>query len=99
MTTTLERFSPAEIGERLRTARDTAKLTQAAAATAAGMARTTLVAVEQGQRKLRMDELLRLARLYGTSVNALFRQEAVHIDLAPKFRKLPNAPETPDIEA
>jgi Zn-dependent peptidase ImmA (M78 family)/DNA-binding XRE family transcriptional regulator len=99
MTTALERFSPAEIGERLRVARDVAKLTQAAAAAEAGMARTTLVAVEQGQRKLRMDELLRLARLYGTSINALFREESVHVDLAPKFRKLPSAPDTSDIEA
>src|SRR3978361_2093147 len=98
MSTTLERFSPAEVGERLRIARETAKLTQAAAATAATMARTTLVAIEQGQRKLRMDELLRLAKLYGTSVNALFRQESVHVDLTPKFRKLPGSSETSAIE-
>jgi Zn-dependent peptidase ImmA (M78 family) len=37
---------------------------------------------------VRMGELQRLAKLYGTSVNALFRQEAVHVDLAPRFRKL-----------
>jgi Zn-dependent peptidase ImmA (M78 family)/DNA-binding XRE family transcriptional regulator len=94
MTTTLDRFSPAEVGERLRIARDAAKLTQAAAAAAAKMARTTLVAIEQGQRKLRMEELLRLTKLYGTSVNALFRQESVHVDLAPKFRKLPGSSDT-----
>jgi Zn-dependent peptidase ImmA (M78 family)/DNA-binding XRE family transcriptional regulator len=88
MSTMLDLYSQTEVGERLRMARDAAKLTQAAAAAAAKMARTTLVAIEQGQRKLRMDELLRLAKLYGTSVNALFRQESVHIDLAPKFRKL-----------
>src|SRR3954452_4242994 len=98
MTTTLERFSPAEIGERLRVARDTAKLTQAAAAAASGMARTTLVAVEQGQRKPRIDELVQLARLYGTSVNALFRQVSVHIDLVPKFRKPPGSSDTSSIE-
>ena len=54
MTTTIERLSPAEIGERLRIAREAANLTQAAAGAASGMARTTLVAIEQGQRKLRM---------------------------------------------
>ena len=32
--------------------------------------------------------LTRLARLYGTSVNALLRREAVHVDLVPRFRKL-----------
>jgi Zn-dependent peptidase ImmA (M78 family)/DNA-binding XRE family transcriptional regulator len=95
----LDRFSPTEMGERLRIARDAAKLTQASAATSANMARTTLVAIEQGQRKLRMDELLRLARLYGTSVNALFRQESVHVDLAQKFRKRPGSFENAEIES
>jgi Zn-dependent peptidase ImmA (M78 family)/transcriptional regulator with XRE-family HTH domain len=88
MSKTLDRYSPTEVGERLRIAREAAKFTQAAAAAAASMARTTLVAIEQGQRKIRMDELLCLTKQYGTSVNALFRQEAVHIDLTPKFRKL-----------
>jgi DNA-binding XRE family transcriptional regulator len=88
MSRTLDRYTPTEMGDRLRIARDAAGVTQAAAAAAAKMARTTLVAIEQGQRKIRMDELLYLTKQYGTSVNALFRQEAVHIDLTPKFRKL-----------
>jgi Zn-dependent peptidase ImmA (M78 family)/DNA-binding XRE family transcriptional regulator len=86
--TPLEQISPAETGERLRVARESANVTQAAAATAIGVARTTVVAIEQGERRVRMGELQRLAKLYGTSVNALFRQEAVHVDLAPRFRKL-----------
>src|ERR1019366_9276116 len=32
--------------------------------------------------------LQQLAKLYGTSVNALLRQEAIQVDLAPRFRKL-----------
>ena len=52
------------------------------------MARTTLVAIEQGQRRVRMEELQKLAKLYGSSANALLRTEAVHVDLTPKFRKL-----------
>jgi len=88
MSKTLDQYSPAEAGDRLRIAREAAKITQAAAAVAAKMARTTLVAIEQGQRKIRMDELLTLTKQYRTSVNALFRQEAVHVDLTPKFRKL-----------
>jgi Zn-dependent peptidase ImmA (M78 family)/DNA-binding XRE family transcriptional regulator len=99
MSTTLDRFSPAEVGERLRIARDAAKLTQAAAAASANLARTTLVAIEQGQRKLRMDELLRLTKLYGTSVNALFRQESVHVDLTPRFKSLPGSSDSSAIEA
>lgn len=81
-------INSAELGERLRIAREAAKVTQAAAAAAANMARTTLVAIEHGQRKARIDELQTLAKLYGTSVNALLRREAVHVDLVPKYRKL-----------
>ena len=35
-----------------------------------------------------MDELQRLAQLYNVSVNALLRQEAVHVDLTPRFRDI-----------
>lgn len=81
-------FSPAELGERLRIARETANLTQKGAADAISVARTTLVAIEQGQRRVRIDEMQRLAKLYKTSVNALLRREAIHVDLVPRFRKL-----------
>ena len=62
-----------QIGERLRKARETAGITQADAAAETGMARTTLVAIEQGQRRVRMDEIQLLARLYKISANALLR--------------------------
>jgi len=75
-------------GERLRLAREAARVTQADAANAIGAARTTIIAIEQGHRRIRMDELQKLARLYNTSVNAILRREAVHVDLAPKFRRL-----------
>ena len=55
------------------------------------VARTTLVAMEQGRRRVRIDELQQLARLYGTSVNAVLRREAVHVDFVPRFRKLVTA--------
>lgn len=63
-------------------------MTQANAAQAIGVARTPLVAIEQGQRRVRFDELQALSSLYGLSINALLRKEAVHVDLAPRFRKL-----------
>lgn len=87
--TLLEQMSPVEAGERLRVAREGANVTQAAAATTIGVARTTIVAIEHGERRVRLDEVQKLAKLYGTSVNALLRREAVHVDLAPRFRKLP----------
>src|ERR1700722_2349843 len=86
--TPLEQIPPAEVGERLRIAREALKITQAAAAMAIGVARTTIVAIEQGERRARMTELQQLAKLYRTSVNALFRHESVHVDLAPRFRKI-----------
>ena len=88
MSKMLDRYSPIEVGERLRIAREAARMTIRVAAATANMARTTLVAIEQGQRKIRMDELICLAKWYDTSVNALLRQEAIYIDLTSKFRKL-----------
>ena len=80
-----------DVGARLRGAREAAGLTQTDAATDLRVARTTLVAMEQGRRRVRADEIQHLARLYGTSVNAVLRREAVHVDLVPRFRKLPTA--------
>jgi Zn-dependent peptidase ImmA (M78 family)/DNA-binding XRE family transcriptional regulator len=88
MTTPLENISAAEVGERLRVAREAAKLKQAEAAAAIDIARTTLVAIEQGQRRIRVGELQLLAKLYRTSVNALLRTDAVQVDLSPQFRRL-----------
>ncbi len=88
MSTPLEDIAPVEIGERLRIAREAARIKQADAANAIGVARTTLVAIEQGQRRVRINELQQLAHRYGTSVNSLLRREAVHVDLQPRFRKL-----------
>lgn len=86
--TPLEQLNPVELGERLRIAREAIDINQITAAAAIDVARTTIVAIEQGQRRVRMPELQRLAKLYGTSVNLLLRQEAIQVDLAPRFRKL-----------
>jgi Zn-dependent peptidase ImmA (M78 family)/DNA-binding XRE family transcriptional regulator len=77
----------AELGERLRGARSGANLTQDAAAASLGMARTTLVAIEKGQRSVRPEELLAFARLYGVSVGKLTSPDAIHVDLSAKFRR------------
>ena len=87
MTSALDDIPGDELGERLRIARESVKLTQAGAAAGIKVARTTLVAMEQGQRRIRIDELQQLAKLYKTSVNAILRHEAIFTDLAPKFRK------------
>lgn len=82
------KLSPPVLAARLRVARSGAALTQDAAASALGMARTTLVAVEKGQRTVRPDELLAFAALYSVSVGKLTSPDAIHVDLAAKFRRV-----------
>ena len=84
----LEGLNSHDVGERLRIARAAAGITQADAAAGIDVARTTLVAIEKGQRRIQPDELRRLVRLYDTSVNAVLRRESVYVDLVPRFRKL-----------
>lgn len=88
MSTVLDTFPAEDLGERLRLAREDRKMTQAAAASEAGMARTTLLAVEKGQRRVRLDELQTLAGIYRTTINELLRQEPIQINLLPQFRKV-----------
>lgn len=90
MTKPNHQLNPVELGERLKVARETANMTQDTAAKAVGIARTTLVAIEKGQRNARLDEIQALSRAYGVSANMLLRQEAVHVDLLPRFRSLPD---------
>src|SRR5579864_8147337 len=80
-------ITAADLGERLRVARSGVNLTQDAAASALGMARTTLVAIEKGQRPVKPEELLAFAHLYGVSVGRLASPDSVHIDLSAKFRR------------
>lgn len=89
----MNNFSPANIdptrlGRRIRVARTQASMTQARAAEAIGVARTTLVAIENGTRAMRPEEVFALSAALGLSANRLLRDEAVHVDLSPQFRKL-----------
>lgn len=78
-----------ELARRLRIARTKAGLTQEQAADKLKLARTTLVALEKAQRRIRADELRQMAELYHVSVNALMRSSTVAVDLVPRFRALP----------
>jgi Zn-dependent peptidase ImmA (M78 family) len=87
MATVKDSLTSEALGELLRNARENAKLTQAAAAQALNVARTTLVAIEQGQRRARIEELQKLAALYNVSLNVLLRQDSAKVDLRPRFRR------------
>lgn len=84
----LNEISAQEIGRRLRLARENANIRQDDAARVIDVSRPTLVSIEKGTRRVRIQEIQCLARHYGVSVNALLRREAVHTDLVPRFRKL-----------
>lgn len=92
-------LSAAHVGSRLRIARETAGMTQAKAADLVGLARTSLVAVEKGERRARTSELQRLARAYGTTVNTILRREAAFVEFTPRFRKLASRAESHCSEA
>ena len=94
MSISIHNLDPVELGKRLRLARDETDLTQAHAASKANMSRTTLVAIEQGKRPVKDGELITLTDLYGVTLNQLLRQEAVHVDLVPRFRKMGDNVET-----
>ncbi|TAJ74914.1 MAG: ImmA/IrrE family metallo-endopeptidase [Sphingobium sp.] len=98
MTDFLE-ISAQELGRRLRLARETAGVKQERAAEAIGTSRPTLVSIEQGVRKVRIQEIQKLAQLYGMSVNALLRREAVHTNLIPRFRRLRESEDAHTLEA
>lgn len=95
----LNELSAQEIGRRLRLAREHADIRQDQAAEVIGMSRPTLISIEKGTRRVRIQELQLLARHYGVSVNGLLRREAVHTDLVPRFRKMRETEDTQTLEA
>src|SRR5258708_39279415 len=68
----LEEMSPLEIGERLKTARNSAGKTQDDAANAIGVSRQNLISIEKGGRKGKPEELGQLAHFYWRSRKSLF---------------------------
>jgi Zn-dependent peptidase ImmA (M78 family)/transcriptional regulator with XRE-family HTH domain len=72
-TDVLQRLDPRELGRRLQEARKARGRTQQEAAEHLGVARTTITAIEKGERRLQSSELVRLAALYGRSVGELLR--------------------------
>lgn len=85
-----EQADPRLIGNRLRAAREATGKTQQEAADHLGIARTTVVAMEKGERKLRPDELMRLAEYYDHEVHGLLQPAEVFTpdpDLIGHFRR------------
>ena len=83
---TLDTIDPKVLGRRLQDARKARGLTQQDVAKDLGIARTTVTAIEQGERRVRPEELIRLSRLYGREVNELVRDREVAEEFAIQFR-------------
>ncbi|OJH36437.1 hypothetical protein BON30_32230 [Cystobacter ferrugineus] len=64
-----------------------------------GVARTTLVAMEKGERRPSNTELLKLARVLSVSVNELLREHTVIADASPRFRMAPKQGRSEAVEA
>jgi Zn-dependent peptidase ImmA (M78 family)/DNA-binding XRE family transcriptional regulator len=83
-TNVLETIDPRKLGNSLQTARKKCGMTQVEAAQVIGAARTTLVAIEKGDRRLKPNELIKLARAYGKAVSDFVRSNNV-ADIAEPF--------------
>jgi Zn-dependent peptidase ImmA (M78 family)/DNA-binding XRE family transcriptional regulator len=75
-----------KLGELLQQARKKCGMTQAEAAQVLGAARTTIVAIEKGERRLKPNELIKLARAYRQSVSDFVRPSPILEPFAIQFR-------------
>lgn len=86
MKETLKAIDRQALGERLQSARKARGLTQQEVADHLQVARTTVTAIEKGERMIRPDELIALAKLYQESVHRLLRQSPKQEPLLVQFR-------------
>src|SRR4051794_22416022 len=88
----LEKIDPRILGERLKSARRACGFTQEAVADKLGYIRTTVVAIEKGERRVTPEELLAFAKCYGRNVSEFVKQSVFTEALTPQFRAaLPNS--------
>lgn len=79
-------IDPRVLGSRLQEARRARTLTQEAVAERLGIARTTLVAIEKGERRVTAHEIRQLADLYGRKIGDFVGHRIITEDLVPQFR-------------
>lgn len=75
-----------QLGERLKDARKARGLTQEAVATKLGILRTTLVAIEKGERKVAPGELIEMAKMFGRPVSEFVSKRTNKEPFVPQFR-------------
>ncbi len=82
----LDNIDLRKLGELLQQARKKSGITQADAAKVIDAARTTIVAIEKGERRLKPHELIKLARAYGRAVSDFVRSSPVTEPFEVQFR-------------
>jgi Zn-dependent peptidase ImmA (M78 family)/DNA-binding XRE family transcriptional regulator len=85
-TNILNNIDPQTLGELLQRARKKCGMTQSDAAKVIDAARTTMVAIEKGERRLKPSELIKLARAYGVPVSDFVRPRPVVKPFEVQFR-------------
>lgn len=85
-TNILDNIDLRKLGERLQQARKKSGMTQADAAKVIDAARTTIVAIEKGERRLKPNELIKLARAYGQAVSDFVRSSPTAEPFEVQFR-------------
>ena len=78
-----------QLGERLKNARKARGLTQEAVAEKLQILRTTLVAIEKGERRVTPAELIEMSKMYGRPVSEFVSKRSNKEPLAPQFRLPP----------
>lgn len=82
----LDTIDARQLGRELKYAREQRGLKQADAAKIINVARTTLTAIEKGERKIRVEELIELARAYGRQVSDFVRQRPTIASFQVQYR-------------
>jgi Zn-dependent peptidase ImmA (M78 family)/transcriptional regulator with XRE-family HTH domain len=81
-------ISSQRLGERLAAARKRAKRTQAQVAETLGLSRTTVVAIEKGERRPSNAELIKLAEVVGIDLHDLLRELSIVAEASPRLPKI-----------
>ncbi len=82
----ISEMDPLILGKRLQMARMASGLRQQDVAENLNLARTTITAIERGERQIRPGELVQIARLYGRAVSNLVGRKSVIADFSVQFR-------------
>jgi Zn-dependent peptidase ImmA (M78 family)/DNA-binding XRE family transcriptional regulator len=94
----LDAIEPRVLAARLREAREARGWTQQQLADRLGMARTTIVAIEKAERRLKPQELIQLAGLLGRSVSEFLQRGAPPEGFAVQLRETLPLPASPDAD-